>query len=100
MNEGLRSDREALRKDWEAVGGFFSEALLQVAAELGGAEYSAQIAELVDGDPTSGPFPSPDALKALETEYPDSVAKVMDRMTLLQKQAHAKERSELSRNDS
>src|SRR5436305_2106242 len=83
---------QAIRNDWETVGGHIDAAMQEVAIELGGEELADRIAlEAVSDEP----LPNPDALKMLEELFPGSAERVMTRMGEIQKETHARELAEL-----
>lgn len=88
MNEGLNHDMQAMRGDWQAVGGFLSAAMREVAIEFGGEEFAAEVSDLAASD---GLLPNPGALRRLEDAYPGSAGMVIARMCEIQEEAHRQE---------
>lgn len=85
-------DFEGLRQDWEAVGGYMSAAIQDVALELGGEELAGKVALAAVSD---GVLPNPDALKLLKDLHPESPELVRVRTGQIQEEAHQRKLDEL-----
>ena len=91
-NIGREQDFMGLQQDWEAVGGYLSAAMQDVALELGGEELANKVALVGSSD---GVLPNPDALKMLEDLSPGSAEFVMTRMAEIQQDTHQRELDEI-----
>jgi hypothetical protein len=78
----------SLSRDWEAVGGYLSNAMQEVAVDLGGEEFADYIVDISRSDEV---LPNPIALKLLEDSFPGSAELVMARSAEIQQQAFESE---------
>lgn len=93
MNRESRQpqDIQPLQKDWGAVGNYFSNAVDEIADEIGGAEF---VEEVNQATPPDSIWPSPESLQLLENRQSGSVEHVLIRMKELQFEAHRQEVAE------
>ena len=94
MTNGNEQDVHSSRVGWERVGGYLSDAMQEVAGDLGGEEFATHIAELAVSDDL---LPNPTALKYLEDSFPGSAELVMIRSTEIQQETHEREFSAIQK---
>lgn len=78
MNSFEKTWRDAATKASEQVGQNLTEALFEIATELGGEGFAAQVMQLADEENSA--YPSPAALKMLGENYPEAGEELMKRM--------------------
>jgi len=88
MPNNMKQVGRSLSRDWEAVGGYLSDAMQEVAGDLGGEKLAAHIAELAVSDDL---LPNPTALKYLEDSFPGSAEIVLVRSSEIQQETHERE---------
>ena len=89
-----KSDIEAIEKDWKAVGGFLTEALLEAAEGTGDSEIVERVARAAaEGDI----LPEPSALLLLESIQPGIARSVVNRAAEIQVETHQRELTEFNR---
>ena len=82
-------DTASLHEDWETVGGYMSQALKAVAAEIGGEAFAQEVAEKA-ATPDSA-WPDLAILTSLEKDYPGAAEEVMTRAAAMQQATHERE---------
>jgi hypothetical protein len=87
-NLGREQDFKGFQQDWEAVGGYLSSALHEVATDLGGEELASRVALAATSDEV---LPNPPALKMLEDIHPGSAKLVLTRTQEIQQETHQRE---------
>jgi hypothetical protein len=88
MTSGMEQDAHSVRADWEAVGGYLTAAMQDVATDLGGEEFAGHIANLAASDEV---LPNPAALEMLEASFPGSAEQVLARSSEIQHETHRRE---------
>lgn len=78
----------SLQQSWQAVGGYLSTAMQEVALELGGEDLAERIAAAAASDEA---LPNPDALSLLEELHPGSAELVLSRSEEIQQDTHQRE---------
>ncbi|MDB5171179.1 MAG: hypothetical protein JWO35_873 [Candidatus Saccharibacteria bacterium] len=91
-NIGREQEFAGLQQDWEAVGGYLSTAMQEVALGLGGEDLASKVALVGASDSA---LPNPGALKMLEDLSPGSAEFVMTRMTKIQQETHQRKVAEM-----
>lgn len=82
-----------MHEDWIAVGRQLSQAMVEVAFDLGGDDFAAKVSILSE---SRDALPGVEALKLLESNYPGSGKTVFDRMEHIGEEQRAKEISEVT----
>jgi len=88
MKLGIEQDFTGLQQDQEAVGGYLSTAMQEVAMNLGGEELAGKVAIAAVSDEV---FPNPAALRLLEDSQPGSAELVMSKTQEIQQETHQRE---------
>lgn len=85
-----REELQVFKEAWQEVGESLSTALYEIAAEIGGEELAARVAQAATSENT---FPNPEALRLLEEYSPGAAARVMDRMSEIEQETQQRMRA-------